>query len=106
MTSFITLARDSGYADRIRSYRVLLDGLEIGTISNGESKTFSVEPGAHELVLKIDWCSSNTVRFDLPEARSIRFECGSSLRGIKLFLALYYVLFARDQYIWLGPPSV
>lgn len=106
MASFITLSRDSGYADRIRAYRVLIDGTEVGTIDNGESKTFSVEPGPHEMVLKIDWCGSNTVKFDLPVSRSIGFECGSNLRGVGIFLSFYYVLFARDQYLWLSPSNV
>lgn len=94
MTSFITLSRDSGYADRIRAYRILVDGVEVGTINNGESKTFSIEPGPHEMVLKIDWCSSNTIKFDLPAARSLRFECGSNLRGLGILLSFYYILFA------------
>src|SRR5688572_19515030 len=103
MGSSVTISRDSGYADRLRSYRVVVDDSEVGTISNGESKTFSIEPGPHQLVLKIDWCSSNTARFDLPPGRSIHFECGSNLRGMALFLSIYYVLFARDQYLWLRP---
>ena len=106
MTTFITLSRDSGYADRIRAYRVLIDGLEVGTISNGESMTFSVEPGPHEIVLKIDWCSSNTVKFDLSGNGTARFQCGSNLRGIGLLLSFYYIFFARNQYLWLSPPTI
>ena len=104
MAASITLSRDSGYADRIRAYRVVIDGSEVGTINNGETKTFSVEPGPHELDLRIDWCSSNTVKFDLPVDVSVRFQCGSNLRGISLFLGIYYILFARDQYLWLSAP--
>ena len=84
MNSLITISRDSGYADRIRSYKVAVDGAEIGTIGNGESKTFSIQPGPHKLVLKIDWCSTNTVSFDLPSEGSVNFECGSNLRGAAL----------------------
>jgi hypothetical protein len=104
VSSSITISRDSGYADRIRSYRVVVDDLEIGKINNGESKTFSIEPGAHHLVLKIDWCSSNTVLFDLPPDGTMHFECGSNLRGVNLFLGIYYAFFARDQYLWLSNP--
>ena len=101
MSSSITISRDSGYADRLRSYRVHIDGSEIGVIDNGDAKTFALEPGVHNLVLKIDWCSSNTITFDLPPEGSVQFECGSNLRGINLFLGIYYILFARDQYLWL-----
>ena len=81
-----------------------MDDSDVGTIDNGESKTFSIAPGPHVLVLKIDWCSSNTVRFDLPADGSVHFQCGSNLRGVNLLLSIYYVLFARDQYLWLSPP--
>jgi hypothetical protein len=102
VSASITISRDSGYADRLRAYRVVVDDSEVGTLNNGESKTFSIEPGPHALVLKIDWCSSNTVRFDLPENGSVQFKCGSNLRGVNLLLSIYYVLFARDQYLWLS----
>ena len=38
MAITILLKRDSGYADRFRQYRDLLDGLEVGRIRNGEEK--------------------------------------------------------------------
>lgn len=102
MSASITISRDSGYADKIRAYRVVVDGSEIGTIGDGESKTFPIEPGPHRLVLKIDWCSSNTVSFDLAENTSVHFQCGSNLRGFSVFLGIYYTLFARDKYLWLA----
>jgi hypothetical protein len=95
----LTLKRDSGYADRARAYKVVLDGKVIGEIRNGEEKTFEISSGAHELVIKIDWCSSNTINFN--HVSTTRFNCGSNLRGAKIFLALIYVFFLRNQYVWL-----
>jgi len=66
MSASITLSRGTGYADRLRSYRVMLDGKEIGRIGNGETKSFPVGPGQHELVVKIDWCSSTTLASPFP----------------------------------------
>ena len=105
MSASITISRDSGYADLLRAYRVLIDGSGIGTIGNGESKIFNIEPGLHDLVLTIDWCSSNTITFDLPPHGILHFECGSNLRGVNLFLGIYYILFARGQYLWLRPAT-
>ena len=101
MSASITISRDSGWADRLRAYKVKLDHSQIGTIDNGGSRTFSVEPGSHELVLKIDWCGSNTVTFDVPENGSVHFECGSNLRGFALLASFFYVLFAPNDYLWL-----
>jgi hypothetical protein len=101
MSASITLARGTGYADRLRAYRVMLDCREIGRIGNGETKLFPVAPGQHELAVKIDWCSSNDVSFSLPSDQSLAFLCDSTLRGLKLFAVLYYALFARKKYLWL-----
>jgi len=105
MSASITISRDSGWADRLRAYRIELDGVKLGTIDNGESKTFFIEPGSYQLVLKIDWCGSNTVAFNLPADGKALFECGSNLRGAALLLFFFYVLFARDQYLWLRPAA-
>jgi hypothetical protein len=102
MQTTISLTRDSGYADKVRDYRVMLDGSEIGRIADGESKTFVVPAGKHELRLKIDWCGSNTVDFDLSAGASAAFRCGSSLRRLKLVLGLYYSIIARNRYVWLA----
>jgi hypothetical protein len=103
--STITISRDSGYADYLRDYRVLVDGGEIGRIANGQTKTFPLEPGSHQLVMKISWCSSNTVAFSLMAGESAHFNCGSNLRGIRLLLCYYYICFAADRYLWLGAPN-
>jgi hypothetical protein len=102
MHTSISLTRDSGYADKVRDYRVMLDGGEIGRIADGECKTFAVPPGKHALRLKIDWCGSNTVDFDLSAGGNATFRCGSSLRGARLVLGLYYSIIARNRYLWLA----
>ena len=99
--SSITISRDSGWADRLRAYRIELDGATLGSIDNGETQTYSIEPGSYHLALKIDWCGSNTVAFDLPADGSVDFECGSNLRGAALLLGFFYVFFARNDYLWL-----
>lgn len=101
MNNSITISRDSGYADRVRAYLVMVDGKELGRLKNGETKTFPLEPGTHKIVMKIDWCGSNTITFSLADGESARFTCGSSLRGTQMFFSLYYIIFARDQYLWL-----
>lgn len=96
----IRIKRDSGYADRIRAYKVVLDGDVIAEIRNGQQLELDVPPGRHRLHLKIDWCRSNYVDFEASE-NTIEFECGSNLRGFKILLALLYITFLRSQYIWL-----
>ncbi len=96
----IKIERDSGIADRLRVYKVILDGKAVGEIKNGQEVTLEVSKGTHQLYLKIDWCRSNTVNFDTNDS-IIKFECGSNLRGLKILLMYYYILFSRNQYLWL-----
>ncbi len=96
----ITVSRDSGWTDRFRNYQVLLDGAVIGEIESGEQKSFEVAAGTHHIALKIDWCQTKPIQFNITDGE-VHFNCGSSLRGWRLFLAAYYILFKQDQYIWL-----
>lgn len=105
MATTVTLKRDSGYVDRLRDYRVLLDGTEIGRIGNGATKSFEIPPGRHRLSVKIDWCASDEIEFQAVQDRTIAFNCSSPLRGAKPLFVLYYVLFARRKYLCLRPAS-
>ena len=96
----IKIKRDSGYADRLRAYKVVLDEKVIGEIKNGQEVAFEIPKGSHQLYLKIDWCRSNIINFDADDSDA-GFECGSSLRGVKIFLAIFYITLSKDQYLWL-----
>jgi len=101
MTAFLTIVRDSGYADPLRAYRVFVDGKEIGKVGNGETKTFPVNPGAHRLALKIDWCGSKAVEFTAADGASMSFQVRSNLRGARILAALWYALFAWNSWLLL-----
>ncbi len=96
----IVLNRDSGYADLIRAYKVILDDNVIGEIRNGQQVVYDVAPGKHRLHLEIDWCRSNIVEFEKNE-ENVEFECGSNLRGFKLLLGVLYATYLRNSYLWL-----
>ncbi len=95
----LKIMRDSGYADRIRKYKVVIDGAVAGYISNGETKEFAVSPGHHRLYMKIDWCGSKPVEFTVAESDTVTFQVKSNLRGFKIFANLWYIIFDRNSYI-------
>ncbi len=85
------LTRGKGYADMTRSYHVLIDGEDVGTIKQGQTISLDVAPGEHEMQLKIDWARSNLLRFDGREP-GLEIECGNSMTSLpKLFLAVLYI---------------
>lgn len=75
----------SGNRDRLRRYKVLVDGVEIGRVKRGETVSTNVGPGSHKLTIKIDWTVSE-VTFDADGRDSLHFECapaGTAREGLK-----------------------
>jgi hypothetical protein len=96
----ISIKRDSGYADRGRAYKIILDGEVIGKIENGQKLKLDAPSGKHQLYLRIDWCRSNFVYFEA-DGDIIEFECSSNLRGARILLNLLYITFLCKRHIWL-----
>jgi hypothetical protein len=88
--------RLGGYADRVRAYRVVLDGVVAGRIKRGQSLNIEADPGLHELHLAVDWCRSQSVELALASGQEARLECWpNSTRGN----ALYRTSVGRADYI-------
>ena len=64
------------WRDRIRTYGVLIDGVERGRVRNGETVSIDVEPGLHRVRIKIDWTGSNELSGPVAAGERLRFECG------------------------------
>lgn len=89
----------SGLRDHLRSYQVVIDDVVVGQLGAGESQTFEVDPGAHELFLKIDWCRSNKLTIALEAEQAVAFRCAP--RG-NPFTEFYWVSFGRHRYLKLS----
>ena len=94
----LKIKRDKGWADKVRSYKIVLDGKVIENIKEGESKELNIDAGQHELFCKIDWSRSNKVQFDINNNESKDFKIQSSLRGFKAILAIVYYIFLPHKY--------
>lgn len=99
--STIKVSRDSGYADRIRDYKVICNSEVIGKISDGQTKVFEIPEGKHEIYMKIDWCRSNKLQIDITVDKQLCLFVGSNLRGIKILLAIFFIFFAPHKYLFL-----
>jgi hypothetical protein len=77
---------------------MLLDGIEVGQIAEGEVLNLEIEAGEHEIEARIDWCSSRPLRFQV-ESSHQTILVRSALRGLRLPLALFYVLFFSGEYL-------
>jgi hypothetical protein len=72
----IVLSRErGGWRDRARSYDVVLDGERVAKIKRGSQVELPVPPGRHEIVLRIDWCSSQVLQLDVEPGDAIQLSC-------------------------------
>ncbi|MDX6615431.1 MAG: hypothetical protein QOD60_522 [Solirubrobacterales bacterium] len=62
-------------ADLMRSYSVWIDAQKVGEIRRRQRRNWEVEPGHHTLQLKIDWCESPALEFDLAAEAEALFVC-------------------------------
>jgi len=56
------------WRDRVRAYRVLIDGEAVGKIGDGDTAEFEVSPGRHTVRLGIAWTGSPEVVVDVQPA--------------------------------------
>ncbi|MBA2663355.1 MAG: hypothetical protein H0U74_13790 [Bradymonadaceae bacterium] len=112
----VIVEREFNIVDMARKYRVMVDDTEVHRLSNGDHFQFELPPGHHKIVIKIDWCSSQTIAFDAHPNTLVRFSCGNYIRGWRVLFALLYITVLRDFYLWLrlepslksritGPPT-
>jgi hypothetical protein len=77
-TAQITLKRlRRPLGDMLRTYKVVMDGATIGDIRRGETKTFAVAPGRHEIHLEIDWAKSRNLELNLSPGDSASLTCSA-----------------------------
>jgi len=94
----LTVQRDKGYANKFGKYRILLDGEEIGRLAEGAVLQRDIRPGRHVAEARIDWCGSKPLVFDALDGDQV-LVVRSALRGWRVMLALWYILFNRRGYL-------
>ena len=54
----VTIIRNKGWFGRLRTAKIMADGVEIGLIESGETVTIKVPDHANNLYAKMDWARS------------------------------------------------
>lgn len=75
--SRITITRRREWNNRFRKVGIYLDGEKIGEIANGETRSFDIHPGLHQLRARIDWCGSRQVEFGITQGERRYFSIES-----------------------------
>ena len=96
----IKLRRVSRIVDIFRSYKIYLDDEYVGKVRHKGEAVIDVPEGTHSFMLKIDWCASNVVTFDMGK-EELLFECGSYYDGWRIFKASSFIKNPTGDYLWL-----
>lgn len=72
----IVIVRSNEYMNRFRGFSLYLNGQKLGDIFNDEKEEFEIPEGDHELVAKIDWCSSPVINFSISDNDVQTFNVG------------------------------
>jgi hypothetical protein len=89
MPGKLVLTRKNEWLNRMRPFHVWIDGQERGSVRNGSSEEFPLEPGMHEVVCKVSAFSSVTYSFTVTDNGNAYLRVRSAL---KYFWPLYALL--------------
>lgn len=96
----LKIKREEGWADKLRNYKVVLDSNVIGSIGQKGTFEYPLNPGIHTLYLKIDWCRSNKIEFEVRDNEIVSFTCGG-LKDVKFLVTIWYITFGWNKYLWI-----
>ena len=107
----IILSRPSQLMNRIRGYKVLINGQQVGVIKNGATEEYVVEPGNNSIECKLDWCGSRSLPVNLQAGETIYLKVSSGMKlyyfiilllAGEVFLSFYYQG-KPDKPSWVNP---
>lgn len=110
----IVITRKNEWNNRLREIGVYVDGKKLGTVSNGETKTFTVPAGTHQLMAKIDWCRSRELPFLIEEDekkyfRLSGFKYSNIIIPFAFGILVLHIIIKRftgfEHLIWLAFPA-
>ena len=69
----IKINRKNEFNNKYSVFKIFINNIQVGTIANGETKTFNIAAGNQKVVAKIGWCSSNINAFNLQQHETKNF---------------------------------
>jgi hypothetical protein len=93
----IRINRKREFINLFRNYKIFIDGLQVGKVSNGEIKEFEITEGKHIVTAKIDWCGSQKIllNFNSNETKELKiggFKNGNWIMPLSLSILVIHFL--------------
>ncbi|HYM93700.1 MAG TPA: hypothetical protein VET23_06150 [Chitinophagaceae bacterium] len=110
----IIVRRSSEWMNRLRTYKIIINDNQVGTVKNGGTEEFSVNPGVNSVQCKVDWYSSQPVSLDIKEGETayLRVKSGMKLYWpffIAIVVGVFLVFYYRgniEKPDWVTPVSL
>ena len=88
------------WANRFRSFKIIVDGKTVASLHGGEEASLSVGAGRHMVWARIDWGRSPGVAVQLGESDRAYLRCKTGFEAPNLFpKALLYATIWRKRYL-------
>ena len=100
-TGTLILARPEQWCDRLRDYRIVVDGTEVARLAAGQELRVELPEGEHEVVAKIDWARSNRLSLLIRAGEARELEVGANAHGWLLLAGFYFATIGFWQYLYL-----
>lgn len=97
--AWVRVHRPPQYQDYLRAYWIKVDGQQREKISVRETVTIPVESGDVLVGASVDWAKAQPLLVTLKPGEVIDVEVRGALRGWKILLASYYVLFRPGHWL-------
>jgi hypothetical protein len=103
-TRMLKLIRRSGFADRLRSYKIVINGMQVGTMANDTVLDLEVPSGPLTIQARLDWCRSRPLMIEAAPNQRIEIEVSNHWGAL---LGLWAITFGFGSYLTLKrlPPS-
>jgi hypothetical protein len=97
-TCMVRIVRRSGYADRIRSYKIFINGTVAGSIARDSVLDLEVPSGTLTIEARIDWGRSRPLTIEAVPGKRIDIEVSNHWGAL---LALWAITFGYRSYLML-----
>jgi hypothetical protein len=94
----LRVTRAGGYADYLRSYTIIVNGKEVGTIGRNSTAEFVVPSGRLTVEASVDWGRSTPIEIDARPDQTVALEVSNRWGAL---LALWAITFGSGSYLQL-----
>jgi len=97
--STLRIVRHGGYADALRSYKIFVNGSQVGTIARKSTVNIEVPSGPLTVEARVDWGRSRPLRIEAQPGQTIEVEVANHWGA---WLSLWGITFGAGSYLTLS----